>query len=108
MNAFSQTIEIDPSDHEAWLAYAKILYRENRITDAIELLDRAYKYNHHVSTVNYQLAAYHTAARQYSIATEYFEKGLSLNFSEHQQYLIQMKEHFDSETIHRILSKFQK
>lgn len=108
MKAFSKTIEIDPSDYEAWLAYARIFYKENKITDAIEVLNRAYQYNHNVSTVNYQLAAYHTIARHYSVAAEYFKKGLSLNYSEHQDYLIQMQEHFDKETISRILSKFQK
>lgn len=108
MKAFSKTIEINPSDYEAWLAYAKLFYKENKITDAIEVLNRAYQYNYDISTVNYQLAAYHTVARHYSVAARYFEKGLSLNYSEHQQYLIQMQEHFDKETIHRILSKFQK
>lgn len=108
LKAFSKTIGIDPSDYEAWLAYAKIYYKENKITDAIKVLNRAYQYNYDISTVNYQLAAYHTVARQYSVATKYFEKGLSLNYSEHQDYLIQMQEHFDKETILRILSKFQK
>ncbi len=108
MKAFSKTIEIDPSDYEAWLAYAKIYYKENKVTDAIEVLNRAYQYNHDISTVNYQLAAYHTVARHYSTAAKYFEKGLSLNYSEHQDYLKQMQEHFDKETIRRILSKFQK
>ncbi len=108
MKAFSKAIEIDPNDYEAWLEYAKIFYRENKITDAIEVLNRAYQYNHNISTVNYQLAAYHSIARHYSTAAEYFEKGLSLNYSEHQDYLIQMQEYFDNETICRILSKFQK
>jgi tetratricopeptide (TPR) repeat protein len=108
MKAFSKTIEIDPSDYEAWLAYAKIYYKENKVSDAIEVLNRAYQYNHDNSTVNYQLAAYHTVARQYSIAAKYFEKGLSLNYSEHKDYLMQMQEYFDKETICRILSKFQK
>ena len=108
LKAFSKAIEINPSDYEAWLAYAKIYYKENKVTDAIEVLNRAYQYNYDISTVNYQLAAYHTVARQYSIAAKYFEKGLSLNYSEHHQYLTQMQEYFDKETIRRILSKFQK
>jgi tetratricopeptide (TPR) repeat protein len=108
LKAFSKAIEIDPSDYEAWLAYAKIYYEENRITDAIEVLNRAYQYNYDISTVNYQLAAYHTLARHYSDAARYFEKGLSLNYSEHHDYLNQMQEHFDKETIFGIISKFQK
>ncbi|MBN2214232.1 MAG: tetratricopeptide repeat protein [Bacteroidales bacterium] len=108
MKAFSKAIEINPSDYEAWLAYARIYYKENKVTDAIEVLNRAYQYNYDISTVNYQLAAYHTVARQYSDAARYFEKGLHLNYSEHQDYLNQFEEHFDKETIRRILSKFQK
>lgn len=108
MKAFSKAIEINPSDYEVWLAYAKIYYKENKVTDAIEVLNRAYQYNYDISTVNYQLAAYHTLARQYSIAARYFEKGLSLNYSEHHKFLTEMQEHFDKETIRRILLKFQK
>ncbi len=108
MKAFSKAIEINPSDYEAWLAYAKIYYKENKVTDAIEVLNRAYQYNYDISTVNYQLAAYHILAREYTIAARYFEKGLSLNYSEHHKFLTQMQEYIDKETIRRILLKFQK
>ncbi|MFO7658673.1 MAG: tetratricopeptide repeat protein [Bacteroidales bacterium] len=107
MKAFSRAIEIDPSDYEAWLAYAKIYYEENKISDAIEILNKAYQYNYDNSTLNYQLAAYHTSLHEYSLAASYFEKGLSLNFPEHQDYINKIQGYFDKETIQNILSKYQ-
>lgn len=108
MKAYLKAIETDPSYYEAWLSFAKMYYRENKVTDAIEVLNRAYQYNYDISTVNYQLAAYHSIARQYNAAAEYFEKGLALNYSEHKDYLQKINEYFDSDTIRRILAKFQK
>lgn len=107
MKAFSRAIELDPSDYEAWLAYARIYYEDNKIYDAIEVLNRAYQYNYDNSTLNYQLAAYHTTLHEYSVAAKYFEKGLALNFPEHQDYLCQIQNFFDAETIQGILSKYQ-
>ncbi len=108
MKAYTRAIEIDPSDYEAWLAYAKLYYEDNKVTDAIEILNQAYQYNYDNSTLNYQLAAYHTTLHEYSVAAKYFEKGLSLNFPEHQDYLCQIKDYFNTDKIQDILSKYQK
>lgn len=83
VKAFTKTLEIDPENYKCWLAYSKMYYRRNRIDDAIEILKKGYKYNKNISTINYQLAAYHIYNDQPGTACRYFEKGLALNFREH-------------------------
>ncbi len=107
LKAYTKTIELDPSDYEAWLAYSNIYFEENKIEDAIEILNKAYQYNYDISTINYQLANYHSHAHHFSIATAYFEKGLALNFSEHRDFLDKIQEHFHSDIISCILKKYR-
>ncbi len=108
IRAYNKTLEIDPSNYRCWLAYAKIYYRRNKVSDAINILQKGYRYNKNISTINYQLAAYHISNEQRSIAYKYFEKGLSLNFKEHNKVLDQFPETKKDKDISRLIVKYQK
>lgn len=41
--AYRQTVRIDPFDYEAWLNYSAIYAQENKIADALSVLEEAYK-----------------------------------------------------------------
>ena len=107
LKAYSKAIEINPDYCEAWLAYASVYYRLNKIDDAIQVLNRSYPHTYDVSTINYQLATYYLCKDQIKLAAEYFEKGLTLNFNEHTQYIDRMEMLFDQQDMHNIISKYQ-
>lgn len=81
--SFNRAVELDPNDYEAWLSHADIFFMENNISKAISVLNKAYKYNKDVSTINYNLAAYYLYDNQPELAGKFFEKGLLINFSEY-------------------------
>jgi len=85
VDAYRKAVQINPYDHEAWLACAQILFRKKRICDAIDILGQSYKHIHENPTLHYRLAAYHTYQQDYKNAIKYFERGLELNYTEHQE-----------------------
>lgn len=87
LEAFNRTVELDPNDYEAWLSNADIYFLENRVHEAIGILSKAYIYNKDISTINYNLAAYYLYNNQPGLASEFFEKGLAINYSEHSDLL---------------------
>lgn len=105
--AYAKTLELDPSNYRCWLAYAKVYYNKNKINDAISILKEAYQYNNNVSTINYQLAAYHIDNDQPYLAYKYFEKGLSLNFKEHNEVLNHFPKTRKNKNINWLIAKFQ-
>lgn len=105
--AYSKTLELDPTNYKCWLAYAKVYYKKNKIGDAINILKEACQYNENISTINYQLAAYHIYNEQPSLAYKYFEKGLSLNFREHNEVLDHFPKTKKNKNITRLIVKYQ-
>ncbi len=81
--SYNRAVELDPNDYEAWLSHADIFFMENKVSEAISLLNKAYEYNMDVSTINYNLAAYYLYDNQPQLASKYFEKGLLINFDEY-------------------------
>lgn len=86
--SLNRVIELDPTDYEAWLTRAELSCVDNNdLKGAIKILRRAVEYNPEVSSINYQLARYYFKNNQSKIAYLHFEKGLKLNFQEHEDYL---------------------
>jgi tetratricopeptide (TPR) repeat protein len=83
--SYSKAAELNPLDYEAWMACAQVLFRKKRIGEAINMLIQLYQHNHENPTINYRLAAYHAYQLDYTNAYKYFEKGLKLNYQEHQE-----------------------
>jgi tetratricopeptide (TPR) repeat protein len=85
ITAYTKASELNPHDIDAWLSCAQIMFIKKRITEAIYLLTRFYRYHENNPTLNYRLAAYHAYLDNKQEALQYFEKGLSLNFPEHRE-----------------------
>jgi tetratricopeptide (TPR) repeat protein len=81
--AYTKASELNPHDIDAWLSCAQVMFIKKRITEAIHLLTRFYRYHENNASLNYRLAAYHAYLDNKQEALQYFEKGLSLNFQEH-------------------------
>lgn len=105
--AFNRTVELDPNDYEAWISRADISFRKSNLKDAIKILNKAYQYNHDISTINYQLATYYLLNNQPRIAYRYFEKGLSINFKEHSEHLIHIPDNSRTEIIYQLINKYK-
>lgn len=107
VEAFNRTVELDPNDYEAWLSNADICFIENRLHEAISILSRAYLYNKDVSTINYNLAAYYLYNNQPALASEFFEKGLAINYSEHNDLLTRYPIASKNELFSQLIRKYK-
>lgn len=107
VRAYTKTVELDPNNFEAWLAYAKVYYNNNKITNAINILEESYQYNHNISIINYQLAAYYIYNEQPSPSYKYFEKGLLLNYKEHNEVLFNFPKTRENDKINRLILKYK-
>jgi len=105
--SYNRVVELDPNDYEAWLSHADILFLENKVYDAIQILNKAYQYNNEISTINYNLAAYYLYIDQPQLAYEFFEKGLAINFSEHSNLLSQYPLASKNKTITALIKKYK-
>ena len=107
IKAYNATVELDPENYEAWLAYADIYFNNKKITSAINILKKAYRYNNNISAVNYRLAVYYVYNDQPSLSYKYFEKGLQLNFKEHSGVLCDFPKTGEDDRINRLIMKYQ-
>jgi tetratricopeptide (TPR) repeat protein len=105
--AYNRTVELDPNDYEAWLSHADICFIENKLHEAISILNKAYQYNNEISTINYNLAAYYLYNNQPQLAYKYFEKGLAINYSEHSDLLIRYPIASKNKTITQLIRKYK-
>ena len=105
--AYTSTVELDPDNYEAWLAYAGLYFNNSRITNAINILEKAYQYNYNISIVNYRLAAYYIYNDQPSLSYKYFEKGLLLNYKEHNDVLCHFPKTKENDKINNLILKYQ-
>jgi len=83
--SYSHAVELDPNDYLAWLSYAEMLFAENRVPEAIIILNKAFEYNKEIATLNYYLGIYYLYDGQPKPAHLYFERGLLLNYDEHRE-----------------------
>jgi tetratricopeptide (TPR) repeat protein len=106
--SYNRAVELDPNDYEAWLSHADIFFSENKLTEAITLLNKAYEYNKDISTINYNLAAYYLYNNQPHLAGIYFEKGLLINYNEYGELFNRFPKVSNNETFCRLVKKYRK
>ena len=80
---------------------------ENRLHEAISLLNKAYEYNRENSTINYNLAAYYLYDNKPKLASKFFEKGLRINYKEHNEMLSRYPKTTDNELFSRLINKYK-
>jgi tetratricopeptide (TPR) repeat protein len=86
--AYNRVIELDPNDHEAWICRAELSFKDNNdLKGAIRILSQAFEFNSDISLVNYLLGTYYFKNNQSKLAVHHFEKGLKINFLEHEGYI---------------------
>jgi tetratricopeptide (TPR) repeat protein len=89
--SFNRVVELDPNDHEAWLNRADLSYTDNAdLKGAIRILSKAFEFNPENSSINYRLAVYFILNNQTRLGHQHFEKGLSIDFTEHLDYMKEM------------------
>jgi tetratricopeptide (TPR) repeat protein len=107
VDAFNRAVELDPNDSDAWLSHAEIYFVEDNLSEAISILKKAYQFNKEVSAINYNLAAYYLYNNQPVLASEYFEKGLAINFNDHQDLLNRYPLSSNSEIFSKLIRKYK-
>ncbi len=107
VKAYNHTVELDPYNYEAWLACANIYYNNNKIVNAIRILEESYQHNYNISIINYHLAAYYIYNEQTALSCKYFEKGLLLNYKEHNEVLFNFPKTRENDKINRLILKYK-
>lgn len=108
VDSYNRAVELDPNDYEAWISHADILFIENKVHDAIGILNKAYQYNNEIAAINYNLAAYYLHIDQSKLAYEFFEKGLAIDYEEHSELLSQYPVVSKNKTITALIKKYKK
>jgi tetratricopeptide (TPR) repeat protein len=82
-NAYRNAIDKDAYDYESWLNLADLVYKQDKVLEAIQILLEAYHANFDVAMINYRLSAYYMVIDNEELAYQYFEKGLTQDFEHH-------------------------
>ncbi len=106
--AFRKAIEIDPYDFESWLSLADLIMKQNKLLEAISLLNEAYHYNFDIAQVNYRLAAYHFINKNQELGSKFLEKPLGQDFHAHHEMLTGYPEASENETIRQLINKYKR
>jgi len=107
VKAYNHTVELEPDNYEAWLACADIYYNNNKIVNAIRILEKSYQHNYNISIINYYLAAYYIYNEQPALSYKYFERGLLLNYKEHNEVLFNFPKTRENDKINRLIQKYK-
>ncbi|MFW6328187.1 MAG: tetratricopeptide repeat protein, partial [Bacteroidota bacterium] len=85
LEAYKKATQFDPYDYESWLSISDIYLARNEIEQAVSILNESYHYNFDVGSLNYRLAALHFITKKDNLGFKFFEKGLMLDFSSHDE-----------------------
>jgi tetratricopeptide (TPR) repeat protein len=107
--AYNRTVELDPNDFEAWICRAELSYSNNHdVSGAINILKKAYQFNKDNSTINYQLATYYFHNNQSRLGCDFFEKGLKINFKEHEEFIDDISRKYIMPIVGQLVTKHEK
>ena len=73
--AYEKVVELNPIDVDAWLDYSSILYEQQRLVDAIEVMTQAIKNNPEAAELYYRMVAYLFAKGEYNEALKSIGNG---------------------------------
>ena len=105
IRAYLKTTELDPYDDEAWISIAKLEYQQGNLKGAIKVLVDSYTHTYDIFTVNYCLSGYYHLFGNMEEAVQYFEKGLTLDYSQHAMAARISPDILKEKTIRKILDK---
>lgn len=106
--AYNRAVELDPTDYEAWINKAELSFHEfSNVKEAIKILNEAYQYNQNNSALNYKLAFFYLHNNQSKLACRFFEKALSINFQEHQEYLAKIPASRKGKDLRDLIEKYK-
>ena len=93
--AYEKVLELNPVDIEAWLDYSSILFEQDKLDSAIEIISEGIKNNPDSAELYYRMVAYLFAAHQFSEALICLETALNSDPEKHHilfEYLPQLHE----------------
>jgi tetratricopeptide (TPR) repeat protein len=88
-------LELNPVDIEGWLDYSSILFEQEKLDEAIEVISDGIKNNPDSAELYYRMVAYLFAAHQIEEALVYLETALNSDPEKHHilfEYLPQLHE----------------
>ncbi len=97
--AYKSALELDPFDENIWISYSDLLYKQEKIEEAVTALTEANNKIKDNSEIIFRLSAYLLESNQHNKAVEYFKLGLSIDYEMHKKFF-----HFDKKTIHSLSS----
>lgn len=93
---------------DAWLDYSSILYEQQRLADAIEVISDAIKNNPEAAELYYRQVAYLFAKGEYNEAISYLETALTSDPEKHYILFDYLPQLADNKSILDIINRFTK
>ena len=106
MQAYQRVVKLNPLDVEAWLDYSSIVYEQNMLEEATDIISEALEFNPDAAELHYRMVAYLFASGQYNEALNFLDRALSLDSEKRHilfEYLPQLQ---DNQLILEIIKKY--
>ncbi len=106
LNAFKKAYSINPDELDFILALAEALINDNKISDAILLLNESIKDNADNAIIYYQLSACYFLASEKDKALKCFESGLKINPKKYMEIILFYPDALENNDINNLLDVY--
>ncbi|HIX54481.1 MAG TPA: tetratricopeptide repeat protein [Candidatus Sphingobacterium stercoripullorum] len=104
--AYQEVIAINTDAVDAWLDYSSLLIEQNRVAEAISLIENAILHNEESDELYYRMVLYYFLDGSYELAINYLEVALSLNPENHYLIFESIPKLKDNVIIKEIIKKY--
>lgn len=87
ISSFRRVVELDPNDYEAWVNLSELIHKTLGLNEAIALAQKAHRLNKDSAALCYQLSLLYAYSDDKLHASDYFLKGLELDYTEHKEFI---------------------
>ena len=82
--AYEKSTQLDPYSSEVWIDWSFVLVKQDKLDDAIELLENSIKYFDDCHQIHYRLASYYFLANKGTKGMEHLQTALTINAKDYE------------------------
>jgi tetratricopeptide (TPR) repeat protein len=102
---FTTDYNLDNTDHEAWIKWASLHFKEKDYNNALVVLREAYQFNFNVPRILYFIAALYFNLNESKTGLRFLEKALATDENELNEFYLLYPEGKNNSLIRNLLNK---